>query len=102
MNHDICFTAEDAEYVTSQWVVTRGRAIYARVYYTVGEVEALDGDEAGRLTLRPIQVVVRGESPVGCNACDLGDDELLHHDDCPVHNLGLIHIKFVGEVTYAP
>lgn len=102
MNHDICFTAENAEYVTSQWVVVRGRTIYARVYYAVGEVEALDGGEDGRLTLIPVQVVVHGESPVGCNACDLGDVDLLHHEDCPVNSLGLFHVKFYGEITYAP
>lgn len=102
MNHDVCFTAEDAEYVTSTWVMVRGRAVYARVYYVVAEVEPLDGGEAGRITCLPIQVVVNGESPVGCNSCDLGDHELQHHEDCPTRSVGLFHIRFVGEVTYAP
>jgi hypothetical protein len=103
MNSDICFTCENAEYRSTLYMQTSSGWKLCRVFYVVGDLQE-GGDESFRVTLRPTQVVnlEDGQSPDGCNSCDLGDDGLSHSDRCSIHHVGLMHIIAIGEVSYAP
>jgi len=70
------------------------------VYWFTEDVDALS-DEEVHVTLVSVQCLdpFTGESPIGCNACDLGDPTMLHRDGCPVFHLTGMTLKFMGDFS---
>jgi hypothetical protein len=89
---DFCVAIEDQEVIT--------QIDGLDVYWYVEDVEQVS-DEEVHVILESLQCLdpATSESPVGCNACDLGDHTLPHHHLCPVLRMSTMVLKFVGDFS---
>jgi hypothetical protein len=115
MNPEVTFLPLDSEYIlqlpvaitrTEGILSSRGKypkfeanVMFGEAYYAVESVDTV-GETSVIVTLEAVQVLVDGESPVGCNACDLGDHTLPHKASCPVHDLGELEMNLDGTLDY--
>lgn len=86
----VAFSIEDSEYVLNDFEAG------IETYFAV-DCDTLEHSEDSMLVhLHAVQVLKDGQSPVGCNSCDLGDPTLNHKSDCPIHSAPSLYLVLDG------